>query len=63
MEMWVNEFWIFIAYIIGTAFGWYIKSTNDAGAVIDALIEKGYLKTQGKGKDMKILKWDESEND
>ena len=67
MEMWVNEFWIFLAYGIGTLFGWYmgLKSNlkNVAETVIDSLIENKYLKTKGYGKDMEILKHTEWNND
>ena len=63
MELWVNELWLFFAYAIGTAFGWYYgaKSTivNVSEAVIDSLIEQGFLKTNGVGKDMEVVPWKE----
>ena len=52
--------WLLFAYTVGTGFGWYIGlkvSINKvAETVIDSLIEDGYLKTRGHGKDMEILK-------
>jgi hypothetical protein len=67
MEMWVNEFWIFLAYGIGTLFGWYIgfkgQVRNISETVIDSLIEQKYLKTKGYGDNMEILKHTEWNND
>jgi len=67
MELWVNEFWLLVTAIIFTALGWYwgIKSSSaiTAEAVIDSLIEQGYLKTRGFGENMEILKHTEWNND
>jgi len=67
MELWVNEFWIFFAYATGTVAGIMLNFRslvkNSTTAVIDKLIEEGYLKTRGSGKDMEILKYTEWNND
>lgn len=51
---------IFIVAVVFTAVGWYwgtkTNVTNITAAVIDSLIEDGYLKTRGTGGDMEILK-------
>ena len=63
MELWVNELWLLLTAVVFTAYGWYIGSrstvVNTAEAVIDSLIEQGYLKTRGHGKDLEVLKHDE----
>lgn len=65
MEMIFNELSaaIFVSAIVFTAFGWYLGVRNKmetvVAATIDNLIEDGYLKTRGTGKDMEILKWRE----
>ena len=52
--------WLLFAYVVGSGFGWYlgvksnIKSVSEA--VIDSLIEEGYLKTKGHGENMEVLK-------
>ena len=60
MEIWVNELWLLVTAVIFTAVGWYwgVRSSieNISEAVIDSLIEQGYLKTNGLGKNMEILK-------
>lgn len=60
MEMWVNEFWIFFGYAVGTVFGCYLgfksQVKNTTESVIDSLIEQKYLKTRGYGDNMEILK-------
>lgn len=52
--------WLLFAYTVGTGIGWYwgVKSKlfNVSETVIDSLIEQGYLKTRGYGRDMEILK-------
>ena len=57
------ETFIFIAYALGTAFGFYWglskghnKGINDC---IDSLIDKGYLKYKGIKSNPDILKHDE----
>lgn len=67
MELWVNEFWLFITAVIFTAIGYYwgVKA-GGIGVIdltIDSLIKQGYIKTRGSGKDMVMLKYDESDND
>jgi hypothetical protein len=64
MELFTSEIaWLFFAYAVGTAFGWYMgtKNTvhNATEAVIDTLIEQKYIKTRGYGNDMEILKYTE----
>ena len=61
--------WLFFAYAVGTAFGWYMGFTghvkNVSEAIIDSLIEQKYLKTRGYGDNMEILKhteWSENEH-
>ena len=59
--------WLFFAYAVGTAFGWYmgVKSNvkDVAEAIIDSLIEQKYLKTRGTGRNMEILKYTEWKDD
>lgn len=56
MELWL----IALIAVVFTAYGYWwglnnqLKRTTEA--VIDTLIEQGYLKTQGSGKDLEILK-------
>ena len=61
------ELWLIGTAVVFTAFGYYWGMTNQlkyaTEAVIDSLIEQGYLKTQGAGKNMEILKWREWKND
>lgn len=58
---------LFVVAVVFTAVGylWGIRSnlTSIIAATIDSLIEDGYLKTRGTGKDMEILKWREWERD
>ena len=55
--------WLFFAYAVGTAFGWYFGFKANAvklsESVIDSLIEQKFLKTRGQGKDMEIIPWTE----
>jgi hypothetical protein len=55
--------WLLLAYVLGTAFGWYqglrVSLSKTSEAVIDSLIEQGYLKTRGYGESMEILKHEE----
>lgn len=59
--------WLFFAYAVGTAFGWYVGFKNSlhnaAETVIDSLIEQQYLKTRGYGDNMEILKHTEWQDD
>ena len=63
MEMWVNELWLFVTAVIftvvGHVWGRRIEAEPIIAVTIDKLIDDGYLKTRGTGKDMQILKWDE----
>lgn len=58
---------LFVVAVVFTAVGyfWGLKSQvkNIIAATIDSLIDDGYLKTLGTGKDMEILKWREWERD
>jgi hypothetical protein len=58
MEMYI---WIFVAYISGSALTYYLINNKESTetiteSVIDTLIEQGYLKTRGSGKNLEILK-------
>jgi len=59
--------WLFFAYAVGTAFGWYMgfkgQVKNVSEAVIDSLIEQKYLKTRGHDDNMEILKHTEWQDD
>ena len=61
--MWVNELWLFVTAVIFTVVGgaWGKRTSAEPiiAVTIDKLIDDGYLKTRGTGKDMQILKWDE----
>jgi len=53
--------WLLASYTVGTVAGWYMQSRKDAEdvaeAVIDSLIEQGYIKTKGSGENLQVLKW------
>jgi hypothetical protein len=55
--------WLFFAYTLGTLFGLYFgfkgNVHNLSEKIIDSLIEEGFLKTRGYGKNMEILKPEE----
>jgi len=59
--------WLLIAYVAGTVAGLYINFKRVVSftteSIIDSLIEQGYLKTQGYGENMEILKHEEWCND
>lgn len=63
MELWINEFWIFVTAVIYTAVGFWFGTKSNIGkiteSVIDSLIEQKYLKTKGYGDNLEILKWTE----
>ena len=69
METFINSqsLMIFVVAVIFTAVGWAWGKRNTVEIVvastIDSLISDGYLKTQGEGKDMVILKWQDWNND
>ena len=54
---------LLITAIVFTAVGWFMDKRNSVEKVvvgtIDSLIDEGYLKTQGHGENMEILKWNE----
>ena len=59
--MWVNELWLTGTAILFTVVGIYFGRHNSINqlteAVIDSLIDQGYLKTSGTGKNVDIIKW------
>ena len=61
MELWINELWLFITAVVFTFVGKYMtmRSTIEeiSSAVLDKLIEDGYIRTKGSGKNMEILKY------
>ena len=63
MELWVNEFWLFTAYVVGSAAGLFIGLRIGSKRVIedtiDSLIAEKYLKTRSVGTGMEILKYTE----
>ena len=67
--MMLNEMtlWLLGTAIIFTVVGWFYGKKGQMQevieATIDSLIEEGYLKTRGSGKNMEILKWREWDND
>ena len=71
MEIFYNEtvWWLFGTAVLFTFVGRYMAFKDNiqfiTEATIDSLIEQGYLKTRGAGRDMEILKHTEwcEEND
>lgn len=67
--MMLNEMtlWLLGTAIIFTVVGWFYGKKGQMQEIveltIDSLIEEGYLKTRGSGKNMEILKWREWDND
>jgi len=59
--------WLLLTAVLFTAVGWFYGKKSHVNEIvastIDSLIEDGYLKTQGTGKDMEVLKWREWDND
>lgn len=59
----LETIFIFVAYILGTVFGFYwgSKRAHRQGIedTIDSLIEQGYLKHKGTRRDPEIMKHDE----
>ena len=57
--------WLLGAYVVGTAFGFYMgKSARVYDALerlIDQLIDDGYIKTRGSGNKIELLKYWEKE--
>ena len=65
IEMLINEMtlWLLATAILFTFVGRYIgykASIEDAvESTIDSLIEQGYIKTEGYGTKMEIVKWED----
>ena len=63
MDFIFNEMflWLAFAYAVGTAFGHYTTRkdnvTDIVESTIDSLIADGYIKTEGHGTNMEIIKW------
>jgi len=60
MELWINELWLLGTAIVFTFVGMWIKASQAMDiteAVIDTLIEQGYIKAIGTGQNMEIVKW------
>jgi len=59
--------WLLLTAVLFTAVGWVYGKKGQmkevVASTIDTLIEDGYLKTEGTGKDMKVLKWRDWNND
>jgi hypothetical protein len=57
---------IFITAVVFTLIGYNWGSKRAAmtsvAATIDSLIDDGYLQTRGVGRDMEILKWNETDD-
>jgi hypothetical protein len=57
--------WLLISYVVGTAFGFYMGKRylihEALDILIDQLIEDGYIKTKGSGKNIELLKYWEKE--
>jgi len=49
--------------VVGYFWGSQTRTKDIVSVTIDSLINEGYLKTRGTGKDMVILKWREWKND
>jgi len=65
-ELWVNELWLAGTAVIFTVVGYFwgkrYETESIVASTIDYLIEDGYLKTHGAGKNIQILKWSEWNN-
>ena len=64
MEMY---FWLFGTAVVFTIMGYYFRTVSDKELVIaavdstiDKLIKDGYLKTEGSGENLRILKSNEN---
>lgn len=57
----VELVFIALAYVVGTLFGRYTARkdnvTDIVESTIDSLIADGYIKTEGQGANMEIIKW------
>jgi hypothetical protein len=56
----IPELFILITAVVFTGLGFYIGQQNAvsdiAEAIIDSLIEDGYIRTRGKGENLTLLK-------
>lgn len=63
MELWVNELWLLgtalLFTVVGFRFGVKSQIEDTVGTVIDGLIDQGFLKVEGIGKDAEIIPWKE----
>tara|TARA_B110000305_G_C18812775_1_gene347772 strand:+ start:340 stop:525 length:186 start_codon:yes stop_codon:yes gene_type:complete len=54
---------ILIAYVFGSAFGWYYGKVNGMKQgiedTVDNLIDQGYIKYKGARSDPEVMKWNE----
>jgi hypothetical protein len=54
---------ILVAYVFGTAFGWYWGKVNGMKQgitdTVDNLIEQGFLKWKGHKNNPEVMKWNE----
>lgn len=54
---------ILIAYVFGSAFGWYYGKVNGMkqgiADTVDNLIDQGYIKYKGARSDPEVMKWNE----
>tara|TARA_B100001057_G_C22703223_1_gene892660 strand:- start:371 stop:553 length:183 start_codon:yes stop_codon:yes gene_type:complete len=59
----MTEFFILLAYIVGTVFGWWIGRSSGMrqgiADTVDNLIEQGFLKWKGSKANPEIKKWNE----
>jgi hypothetical protein len=57
----VELVFVALAYVVGTLFGRhtarYYNVTDIVESTIDSLINDGYIKTEGHGTNMEIIKW------
>ena len=69
IEQFLNEqnlmFFIISVIFTGVGYIWGLRTQikNVVAVTIESLIDDGYLKTRGSGKNMEILKWREWGND
>jgi len=61
----IVEGFIFLAYVLGTAFGFYwgLARGQKNGIIdtVDSLIEQGYLRWKGHKQNPEIMKWNDNE--
>lgn len=55
--------WLFGTAVLFTIVGWYMGKTSSVELIIqstvDSLIDDGYIKTEGYGDKMEIVKWED----